>query len=227
MKFLLAILAVLSVWWAADRLEANPAKNPKRKISGQPVNLTPLLNWWTRRDGDRPLPAWVRVTGRIVGTNTLGWTVEGTVETPATRSPSDPQTNAPSETRVRVVLKNPPLADLAAFQQLTEQIRHLNEERDRLASAVEEATNRVQELSERRVWGKMATRIANNELNQWRAAETNNKDRLADVDEQLKALDAQLADYPDRNHYEVDCFALIIGPPFRGLAVYDHGTVFQ
>jgi hypothetical protein len=227
MKFLLAILTVLSVWWAADRLEANPAKNPKRKISGQPVNLTPLLNWWAWRDGDRPLPAWVRVTGRVVGTNTLGWTVEGTVETPAARSPSDPQTNAPIETRVRVVLKNPPVADRASFQQLTEQIRDLNEERVRVASAVVEATNQVQELSERRVSGKMASRVANVELNQWRVSETDAKDRLAALDEQLKELDARLADYPDRNHYEVDCFALTVGQQLRGLPVYDHGTVVQ
>ena len=94
MKTVLTILIALSAWVTAIRVEAGPARFPKRIVNGQAVDLTPLLDWWTKREGVRPLQAWVRVTGSIVGTNALGWTVEGTVETPA--EISDPQTNAPA-----------------------------------------------------------------------------------------------------------------------------------
>jgi hypothetical protein len=212
---------------AASQLEANPAKYPRRTVLGKAVDLTPLMNWWTKHEGDRPLQAWVRVTGRVVGTNALGWTVEGTVEAPASGEKSDPQTNAPAKAPVRVVLKNPPLADLLEFQNLTAQLLLLNQERARLVSAVDEATNHVQELSARRVFGKMYSRMADEELSQWRAAAGSAKDRLNAMDDQLKELNARLADYPDRDQYQVDCFALKLGEQLRSVPVYDHGVVPQ
>jgi hypothetical protein len=64
----------------AGVLCASPARYPKCAIAGQPVNLLPLMEWWSQRVGPRPLSAWVHATGRIVGTNAYGWTVEGSVD---------------------------------------------------------------------------------------------------------------------------------------------------
>jgi hypothetical protein len=226
MKTVLIMLIALSAWVTAVRVEADPARFPKRIVNGQAVDLTPLMDWWTKREGVRPLQAWVRVTGRIVGTNALGWTVEGMVEAPA--EISDPPTNALAKTLVRIVLKNPPLADLVEFQRLTAQLQWMNQERARLSAEIENATNRQQELSETGGGGgKMFTRIANEELSQWQAAENDAKDQLDALDEQLKEANARLADNPDRSEYRLDCFALRCPEQLRGAPVYDHGGVFQ
>ena len=224
MKAILTILIALSALVTAVRLEAGPATYPKRIVNGQTIDLTPLMDWWTKREGVRPLQAWVRVAGRIVGTNALGWTVEGTVESPAEKS--DPQTNAPAKTLVRIVLKNPPLADLVEFQRLTAQLQWMNQERARLAAEIENATNRQHELSETGGGGKMFTRIANEEISQWQAAENDAKDKLGALDEQLKEANVRLADNPDRSEYRLDCFALKCPEQFGGAPVYDHGSVF-
>src|SRR5437667_7193782 len=54
-------------------IEANPLENPRRMVGGNTVDLSPLFRWWSKHDGERPLNAWVHVTGSVIGTNAWGW----------------------------------------------------------------------------------------------------------------------------------------------------------
>src|SRR5262252_6910694 len=97
-----------------SEVSADPLKFPKRTVNGVAVDLNPLFRWWTNHSGTRPLTAWVHVTGAIVGTNSLGWTVQGTVE----RRSDLPDESEPEKSSPSFILRNPPLSDLAKFDEL-------------------------------------------------------------------------------------------------------------
>ncbi|MCU0783854.1 MAG: hypothetical protein MUF81_07350 [Verrucomicrobia bacterium] len=104
---------------------ASPARDPKRAINGQTVDLTPLIEWWQHHAGKRPFPGWVHATGQIVGTNTCGWTVEGSVDTPSAKSKDGNQLTSGS----KFILKTPPVQELAEFTRLDARLKELKAER--------------------------------------------------------------------------------------------------
>src|SRR5258708_256074 len=59
---------------------ASPMKNPQRWVGEQKIDLTPLFQWWAKHAGERPLTAWIHVTGSIVQTNAWGWVVNARVQ---------------------------------------------------------------------------------------------------------------------------------------------------
>ena len=66
--------------FAFSPAQANPLKGPRRAINQYIVDLNPLFHWWTNRAGERPLDAWVHITGRNVGTNSWGWVLHAHIE---------------------------------------------------------------------------------------------------------------------------------------------------
>jgi hypothetical protein len=143
-KLSAALAAVVVV---CGTLLASPLKAPKRMINGQMVELTPLFKWWAKRDGQRPLTAWVHITGKIVGTNGWDWVVEAQIE--KTDRPNRPE-EAGHRTEggpTRIVLREPPVQDRAEFEQLSAQLKTLTAQHAALAGQEADAKNRADALN--------------------------------------------------------------------------------
>jgi hypothetical protein len=217
------VLAGAFVFLAASGIRANPLHDPKRLLNGATVSLTPLFQWWTNRAGTRPLGAWVRVTGRIVGTNASGWILEAHPEHTA----ASPVTEAENG---RILLRHPPLSDLAEFERLSAQLKALNQQHGAIA-AQQNAAQRQEsavskEQSQYRKYG-LRNRSLAREDRVLKASESQTKAELKPVDQQIAELKKQLGAYPNPDHYEVDCFALDTGQQLDRLSVYDHGSALR
>jgi len=210
----LAVLATAALLLLAPEAKANPLRYPKRAVNGVLVDLSPLFRWWTNHMGDRPLVAWVHVTGTIVGTNSLGWTVRGT---------ADRRSDAPSDSESKVsdafILKSPPLADRAKFEQLLAQ-------RAELEAKLKGDKDQETELSSEKKHVHRNRALSNQLSQNIDQAKTSE----SDVQNQIKALDQELEPYgfkptggEDQFKYKVDCFALDLNQEKLGVRVYDHG----
>src|SRR5206468_41266 len=113
--FLIVVFAV------AGALGASPARDPKRVVAGQTADITPLVEWWKHHSGSRPLTGWVHVTGRIVQTNALEWTIEGSVDDPSNKHDGGKATT----THGKFVLKTPPAQEMNEFHQLAAKLKQL------------------------------------------------------------------------------------------------------
>lgn len=230
MRNALAVLLVLLVMVAANVAKGDPLTHPKRLVDGQTVDLSPLFQWWNKHRGQRPLSAWVHVTGTIVGTNAWGWTVNALIEeSPAGNGGKRREQAAPAK-REKIVLKSPPLADLGQFEMLNAQRKTLNAERDRLSAEAERAGKRARELSGRQGRNRAfrgRLRGLAQESRRWSQVEKDAKAKIKVLDNQIRELDSKLADYPNRNKYMVDCLALKTSLRHLDLPVYNHGGIIQ
>ena len=214
----------LIVGLAACSLEAraDPLKSPRRMINGQAVDLAPLFAWWTRHNGERPLTAWVHVTGTIVATNALGWTVRGVAESRPDR-PKEADKSAASSHDL-FILKNPPVLDQAKFEQLVAA-------REQVAASLSADKQQLGEVN--------AQQPRTNRRNQARARELkqeagNLKQSQTEAEAQLKEINKQLQPYGvsaatggARPQYKVDCFALDMDQELKGVPLYNHGASFN
>jgi hypothetical protein len=208
-----------------SRLSADPLKDPRRIVNERAVDLGPLFKWWAKHDGERPLKAWVRVTGTVTNSLGWGWTVEGHAE----RSSLDEETPAPAG-EIRFVLRNPPADELAEFNRLITLRKQLEAEHTRLSAAATNAANQARKLSEQDAANRknhLPSRNLGFEATQWRHTENGYKQQLGPVEKELAEVHKQLALFPDQNRFVVDCFALETTQKLNGLPVYDRGRVVK
>ncbi len=208
-------------------LNATPLKDPRRLINGQTADLTPLFKWWVKREGSRPLSAWLHVTGTIVQTNAYGWVVEARIEPAGHRAKS---ADAPPEGQHRIVLHDPPLQDLAEFEQLHDQMSGLTEQHSALAGQQTQAKQQADAISREqrslRRYGEHSPTLAV-AAGDLHLAQKQTNQQLQPVNQQMKDLTKKLAAFPNADHYEVDCFALKTGRSYQGMPVFDHGQVYH
>jgi hypothetical protein len=205
-------LVAAGVWMVAQSLHAGPIQHPKRLVEGYTVDLTPLFRWWTNQTGVRPLSAWVRVTGPILATNSLGWVVAAHPDHPSARAQGGTPLEPPADGQWRIILKHPPLAEAAEFAALQTQLAELNAEHDRLDAAIKAASQ--PHLSGRRA------RVQAAELRDPKA-------QLQALNLQIRDCRAKLAAFPDPAKYKVDCLALDVGQEHGNLPVYDCGKALN
>lgn len=224
--------ACLTMFWVAAALgvhvlkvEANPVHEPRRLIHGQLVELAPLMKWWTNHSGSRPLAAWPRVTGAIVGTNAWGWVVEAQVE--RTDRHEEEERNSASGSPSRILLSNPPLAERAEFEKLSAQLKELVHERGQLTGQETEAKGRADAISKEQSAsnrkGYRSRQLAQ-ESRQVKLVEGQAATQVKALDQRIQDLKKQLANYPNLDHYELDCFALDTGKQYNGMAIFDYGS---
>jgi hypothetical protein len=223
------VTVVLAVVLTACSTLASPLKAPKRMINGHMVELTPLFKWWAKHDGQRPLMAWVHITGKIVGTNGWDWVVEAQIE--KTDRPNRPEETEHRQAAgpTRIVLREPPTQDRAEFEQLSAQLKTLNAQHAALAGQETDAKNRADALNREekanRRYGVRSPELAA-EHKQATQVENQAKQDLKPLAQQIQELKKKLAAYPNPDHFEVDCFALETLQQYSGMPLYDHGQVF-
>ena len=198
---------------------ASPAKDPKRVINGQTVDLTPLIQWWNQKSGDRPYPAWVHVTGQIVGTNAGAWIINGQ---------TDDKEGSGGEKKL--LLRNPPTQDRAAFDQLLAQKKALEAQHAGLHAQADQADAKLKDISqERKAAREHHVRASglNAQSSKLKQEEKTAKSEMKPIDAQIADLDKKLKPYGSTDHYVIDCFALKTGQAVGGMPVFDHGGVFR
>jgi len=207
---------------AAFGVEANPLKDPKRAVNGQTVDLTDLFRWWSKHDGERPLRAWVHVTGSVIETTAWGWALNAHVEKAAAKGAP-----APSDHEIKVMLKNPPMRELAEFENLRVQLKALNDQQARLSAQAAKAASQTRELSGQEYSGQRS-RLARHALGRESRASkqqaTDAKEQLKPIDQAILEINTKLAAFPDHDKYIADCIALDTGQKVNGLPVYEHGV---
>jgi len=220
-------LLCLPVLLVAVSLSADPLKDPKRIVNERAVDLGPLFKWWTKRDGERPLKAWVRVTGSVTNMLGWGWVMQGRPE----RSALDDESETPMPAgEFRFVLKNPPAEEMAEFSGLSAERKLLEVEHSRLSAAATNAANQAKQLSDQDAANRrnhLPSRNLGLEATQWRHQENAFKQQLTPVEKQLAELRKRLAEFPDPNRFVVDCFALDTLQKYNGMPVYDRGRVVK
>lgn len=192
----LATCALLTVVQAG----ADPLKNPHRMVGGRSIDLSPLFQWWRDHSGERPLPAWVHITGPITATNSWGWVV--------------------SSKEGKILLRNPPVQDQADFERLSGQLKALEKQRTQLIAEENQAKARAAAAGRTYSRRGRATAIA---AAQARQVEHQDQAGLKVVDDQIQAVKKKLAGYPKTDQYEVDCLALKTGSAYGALKIFDHG----
>lgn len=200
--------------------EASPAKSPKRVVGQQTVDLTPLLHWWTNHSGARPLTAWVHVTGTIVGTNAYGWVVEAQVEAHNRPGQEEGAEAAADGGQKRILLRHPPLQDRSAFEQLSAQLKALEQQRNQASGMEAQARNYLHPsngVHRAHYKGQAAAR------SEAGAVEHNAAASKQELDKRIKDLKAKMAAWPNTERYELDCFALDTGTQINRQPVYEHG----
>jgi len=213
-KLRVVLILLLGTAFGSE-VRASPLKEPRRMVNGQAADLTPLFHWWTNHDGNRPLTAWVHVTGSIVGTNTWGWVVQGEIEKTAQTLTRTPASSAGG----RIILRNPPLQDRIEFETWSAQLKSLEEQRAKVAGLESQAKKSLQSIGHGRSY-----RAQHQQLQQ---TETEARAELRPLDQQIKDLKGRLASYPPGEHYSLDCFALDTGQAYGGVPLLDHGAGFR
>lgn len=220
-----ALLAALLILTAGS-LWAGPLRNPKRLLGGYLVDLGPLFKWWSKHEGPRPLPAWVHVSGSIVGTNAVGWILEAEVEKTA-RSPQEERSSPGPH---QIILKTPPVDDLIQFEELSSKLNALTAQRARLASAEKDAHSREQAVTGQQQATPRSgsrSRVLALEQRQLKKTESDVKAQERPLDQQIEELKAKLAGYPSRDRYQIDCFALDLQRDYEQLSIYEYGQVMK
>jgi hypothetical protein len=203
---------------------AGPLKNPRREVGAQIVDITPLLHWWTNHAGARPLTAWVHVTGNIVGSNSYGWIVDATVE--ASHRPGQDEAAAGGGGRKRIVLSHPPLQDRAAFDEMTAQLKSLEDQRTQANALETQANNYIHPGGGNAVRPHFAKNTW--DLREAKAVQQQAAAQVRELDKQIKDLKARMAaSWSNTQHYEVDCFALDTGQDQNRLPLYEHGAAWR
>ena len=215
---------------AAAGLSASPLQHPKRLLSVYTVDLGPLFKWWSKHEGPRPLPAWVRISGSVVGTNVAGWILEADVEKTARNRLEDKDSAGSAAGRQRIILRNPPVDDLVEFEELSSKLSALNARRSSLAAEENDAKSREQAVAEQQRAvrrNSSRSRVLTLEDRQLKQEENQAKAQEKPLDEQIQELKSKLAGYPNRDNYILDCFALDLQSEYEHLPVFDHGQVMK
>ncbi len=207
--------------------QASPLKSPKRAINQFTVDLQPLFHWWTNRAGERPMEARAHVTGSIVGTNSSGWILNAHIEETGRANAGAPERSASKDT-VKVILKNPPRADRAEFENQKARMKVLLEERGAGAAHVADAHRHVKAVTDQQKGSRQhhTIRLAQ-ESAKWKAAENAAVEQRKPIDKEIAEINTKLSAFPDHEKYAVDCFALRPSEKISGLPVYDHGAVLR
>ena len=202
-------------------LQANPIKDPKRVVNAQTVDLKPLFTWWKHHGSERPLTSWVHLTAKVVGTNAWGWIVQAQLD----ESASNKNRKHQQGDNEKIILKNPPTQEYSAFLNFQAQLRTLNAEHSLLSNQETRAKNRAKEVTPGRRGTRGRATIA--QSRQAKQAEDEAKNQLKTVDKQIAAVKKQLAEFPNADHYTIDCFALDTDQEHGGLPVYDQGMAVR
>jgi len=208
---------------AGFALRASPLQDPKRSVNSQTVDLTPLFHWWAKKEGQRPLGAWVHVTGPVVGTNAMGWTLEASVETSATSAEGG---NGAAKEHTRIILKHPPARQFAEFERLTAQLKDLEDQLSKLSAQQADADKRADSAAKHASSRNgLRGEAYFQQEQQWNQTSSQAKDQIKDLDKQIQDVRARLAADSDSAKYSVDTFALDLHQKYDGLPVYDRGFV--
>jgi hypothetical protein len=177
-------------------------------VNGQTVELTPLFHWWRGHEGERPLKAWVHVTGHIGETSAWGWILTAHVEHLGEKGES-------ADKELKIILRSPPTGEKEEFDRLKGQLNGLQSQRSQLSSQAATAASSSKEYSHQRHGHGVSAA--------YHQQETADKDQIKRIDEQIKEINQKLAVFPEHDKFAVDCFALHTGQMVNGLPVYDHG----
>jgi hypothetical protein len=197
--------------------QSDPARVPKRMVNEHTVDLSPLFRWWTKHDGERPLPAWAHLNGKVAGTNGYSWVIEGKADSATRLHAGESQ---------RFLLKHPPLQDRAQFEALRSRLKVLEAERNRLKGEQVQAKNRAAALRAQHK-NHHPSRAEAIEARQLHAVETRTASDLKVVDQNIADLKKKALAYPNDDHYVLDCFALETALEQNGLRIYDYGVPMQ
>ncbi|MBK8255614.1 MAG: hypothetical protein IPK82_23490 [Polyangiaceae bacterium] len=242
MKTILALAALLAVLPVASG--AVTCRDPDRMFNGRWITLQPLFVWWSNAPAERayarltraeqaalperPMPAWMHVSGKVLEATLGGWIVEATI----TVSPRSNFTQ-------KIYLLHPPEFARRDYADALSKARQAdagnkaatanaaiagrradNAEWNRKMAAIEwqyasssypDASIRANRLARERNYQngvqQRSARAAQNYA-ATRAAETARAWRFGDLE----------------GHYELDIFALRTGAVQRGLPVFDVGV---
>jgi hypothetical protein len=201
---------------------ASPAKDPRRMINGQSVDLSALFQWWNQKSGDRPLSAWVHVNGEVVGTNAGGWIISGQIE--------DKAEGGAEAGAKKILLRNPPLQDRAAFEQLLAQKKGLEARNAGLHAQAEQTDAKLKDIAQDRKVARehhVRAKGLNAESSKLKQEEKTAKAAMKPIQTQIDDLDKKLKQYGSTDHYIVDCFALKTAERASAMPVFDHGATVR
>jgi len=223
-KLLVAATAVCLALAAPQISRASPLKDPKRIINGQTVDLSPLFRWWSKQEGERPLKAWVHLSGTVTATNAWGWVIEAHIERAKTGPGDDP--NALKDGKI--ILRHPPAAERGEFEALAAQLKELNDQHARLSADASKANKSSQDATTKQSANNVSVRRAASLQRQaQQAGETakEDEDQLKTIDQQLKEVKDKLATFPSETKYSVDSFALDLKQQANGMPLFERGAV--
>ncbi len=209
---------------------ASPLQHPKRLLTTYTVDLNPLFQWWSKHQGPRPLSSWVRITGSIVGTNALGWIVQGDIERTRHDKEEDKDSAGSGQEPRKFILRSPPIDDLVEFEELSSKLKALNLQRSALAANERDLRSRQQAVAEQQRTLRRngsRSRVLAMEDRQLKQLESETKAQEKPLDQQIQELKTRLASFPSRDYYVLDCFALDLQSSYEQLPVYDHGQVMK
>lgn len=219
--------SLLLLWFVSWGSIAGPLQYPKRSVGDYQVDLNPLFKWWVHRQGPRPLAAWTHLTGSIVGTNGGAWIIEARIE-PREKPQATENSHKASDGPSRILLQNPPVEDLAQFEQLSGHLRDLTARRDELAGVESRAKSRSQAVAGQQHEHRhepAESRVLAAERKQLKQAGDAARSEEKTLNQQIEQLKSKLPPGSDPQHYTLDCFALDRGYDYDQLAVYDYGRV--
>jgi len=183
----------------------------KRVVNGRTIDLTPLVRWYQQAPtANRPLRAWVLVTGKFVSQTAYGWQVSGYTDNEQQARP--------------FIIKNPPTESLAEFNRLKARFNVLLQRQTRLNADLQRAQQLYTDTEEdyrRRGY----VRFGGDLLDQRQVAVNQLRGELARLGQDIQVFEALGQDL--RGEFTVRCFALKTGQAFNGLLLYDHGYVLR
>jgi hypothetical protein len=243
MKYLCLFL-LLAGWSAVAQTDPTPTnapppfccRQPYRILGvGLPVDISPLIQWWTNQTRVaalplnaarpvRPLSAWKRITGFKTGQVDDAWVLHAEIALSTTE-----------KTNEWILLKNPPAAEAARYYQLqylipqyVQQLAADRRKQDEYTKAAARNTDQAKDLS--KSYSKSTRWNApyyTQQADQYKAAAAA---ALEDQQATQLALDQarqQLKTIPSVDgHYQIDVFALELGRNAKGQLIYDPGVVY-
>jgi len=237
MKYLCLFLLLVTLS-AAGQTNPPPfcCRQPYRILGiGRPVDVSPLIQWWTNQTRVaalplnaarpvRPLSAWKRITGFKTGQVDDAWVLHAEIAISSTET-----------TNEWILLKNPPAAEAARYYQLQylipqyeQQIVADKRKQAEYTKAVKKNTELASQINQSysksvRWNAPYYTQLADQSKAAAAAA-------LADQQAAQLALDQarqQIKTIPSVDgQYQIDVFALELGRNAKGQLIYDPGVVY-
>ena len=234
--FLLLLVVTLS---AAGQTNTPPpfcCRHPWRVLGvGQPVDVSPLIQWWTNQTRlvdlplnaarpRRPLSAWKRVTGFKTGEIESAWVLHAEIAVSPTQT-----------TNEWILLKNPPAAEAAQYyylqnllgqypNQIAEDRRKQDEYTKAAKKNAELASQYSQHFSKSVRWNAP---YYTQQAEQYKAAAVAALDDQKATQLALDQAHQQLKTIPSVNgQYQIDVFALELGRNAKGQLIFDAGALY-